>query len=94
MKNENISLTGELAKEIQKLKQCKIDLSDEDAPEIVNWEKSVVGKYYRPVKKQITIRIDAEVLDWFKHTAEKYQPLINQACREYMEHHSKLRKNK
>lgn len=75
-------------REIRSLKGRKIDISDEDAPEIKNWRKSVVGKFYRPIKKQITIRIDSDVLDWFKHATAKYQTLINLACREYMVHHN------
>lgn len=77
-------------KEIKALKNRKIDLSDEDAPEIKNWEEAVIGKFYRPVKKQITVRIDADVLEWFRHATKKYQTLINLACREFMMHHKKL----
>ncbi len=78
-----------MKKEIKALKSRKINLTDEDAPEITAWEKGVVGKFYRPVKKQITIRIDADVLEWFKHSTKRYQTLINMACREYMLHHVK-----
>lgn len=77
-----------MMKEIKSLKNREVDISDEDAPEIKNWRKSVVGKFYRPIKKQITIRIDSDVLDWFKHATTKYQTLINLACREYMAHHN------
>lgn len=79
-------------KELKALKQRKIDLSDEDTPEITSWKNSVVGEFYRPVKKQITIRIDADVLEWFRHTTKKYQTLINSACREYMIYHEKPHK--
>jgi len=75
--------------ELNALKNRKIDLSDEDTPEITSWEHSVIGKFYRPVKKQITIRIDVDVLEWFRHVTSKYQTLINAACREYMLHHAK-----
>ncbi|MHB1947171.1 MAG: BrnA antitoxin family protein [Gammaproteobacteria bacterium] len=85
-------LTEKMMKELKALQQRKVDLSDEDAPEIVNWENSEVGKFYRPLKKQITIRIDADVLEWFKHATNKYQTLINLACREYMMCHTKLRR--
>lgn len=81
-----------MMKELKSLKNRKIDLSDKDAPEITNWEGTVIGKFYRPVKKQITVRIDADVLEWFRHAAEKYQTLINEACREYMVHHQKPHK--
>lgn len=90
MKQSDIFLTDKLRKELEALKQREIDLTDDDAPEILIWEKAVHGKFYRPLKKQITIRIDADILEWFKHVATKYQPLINQACREYMRHHKNL----
>jgi len=89
MNPADITLTEEMAKEIKALKTRKINLSDKDAPEITAWDKTVAGKFYRPVKKQITIRIDADVLDWFRHESIKYQTLINLACREYMLHHGK-----
>lgn len=81
-----------MMKELKALKKRKIDLSDEEAPEITAWDKAVVGKFYRPVKKQITVRIDADVLEWFRHATKKYQTLINLACREYMMTHDKPRK--
>ena len=93
MKQSTITLTAKMQKDIEALKKRKIDVSDEESPEITSWEKSVRGKFYRPIKKQITIRMDADVLDWFKHTTEKYQTLINQACREYIAHHDKSHKS-
>jgi len=41
--------------------------------------------YFRPKKKQISIRIDADVLAWFQAQPGKYQQLINKACRQFME---------
>jgi hypothetical protein len=35
-------------KELKTLKHRKVDLSDEDAPEITAWEKAVIGKFSRP----------------------------------------------
>ena len=57
-------------------------------------ENSVRGKFYRPRKQQVTIRIDMPVLEWFKQNAKQYQTLINMACIEYMERHRKLNKPK
>lgn len=81
-------------KELEALKDRKVDLTDPDSPEITKWEKAIIGKFYRPIKKQITIRIDADVLDWFKHTENRYQTLINRACREYMIHHRNRKPHK
>ena len=93
VKNGDITLTKKIAAEINKLKSREINLSDKEAPEITNWSDTHVGKFYRPIKTQITIRIDADVLDWFKHATKKYQPLVNLACREYMTKHSGKKKS-
>lgn len=87
-------LKEQMLKEIKTLKHRKINLTDKNAPEISNFDNAMVGKFYRPIKKQITVRIDLDVLEWFKHATKKYQTLINTACREYMIHHSKQKKAK
>jgi uncharacterized protein (DUF4415 family) len=88
VKQNDIMLTGKAIKELKALKHRKENLFDEDSQEITNWKNAVVGKFYRPVKKQITLRLDADVLEWFRHAAKKYQTLINLACREYMTAHA------
>jgi uncharacterized protein (DUF4415 family) len=48
----------------------------------------VRGKFYRPVKKQVTLRLDADVLDWFKAQqggARGYQTAINAALRKVVD---------
>jgi uncharacterized protein (DUF4415 family) len=40
--------------------------------------------YYKPRKRQISIRVDEDVLAWFKNQPGKYQQLINQVCRAHM----------
>ena len=90
MRNGVITLTDKMKAELHALKQRSVDLSDPDAPEITHWKGAIRGKFYRPVKKQITIRIDADVLDWFKHQPDKYQTLINKVCRGYMKRHLKV----
>ena len=45
---------------------------------------SIEDEFYRPKKKQISIRMDADLLAWFQAQPEKYQKLINKACRVYM----------
>jgi uncharacterized protein (DUF4415 family) len=58
-----------------------------DIPEVRDWSNAERGRFYRPVKKQVTLRIDADVLEWFKSHGNKYQTRINAALREYVEHH-------
>lgn len=87
MRNGDIMLTDKLKKELQALKKRPVNLSDKNAAEIEDWSNAEVGKFYRPIKKQITLRLDADMLEWFKHQPGKYQSLINKACREYMLQH-------
>ena len=63
----------------------RIDTSD--APEQRNWSAARRGVFYRPVKKQLTLRLDADVIEWFKIQARGergYQTSINNALREYV----------
>ena len=61
-----------------------------EMPEIRDWSGARRGALYRPVKQQITLRIDADVIEWFKaqtRSGEGYQTNINRALREYVEQH-------
>ena len=66
-----------------------IDLSD--APEITPemFAKAVVRRGLKPPtsKQQITIRLDEDVLRWFRAQGEGYQTRINSLLRAYMEAH-------
>lgn len=66
-----------------------IDLTDPDSPDLSDKPGWVRGKFYRPRKAPISIRIDVDVLEWFKKREVHYQTLMNQALRGYMESHSK-----
>ncbi len=48
------------------------------------WAGASVGRYYRPLKTQISLRIDNEVLDWLKSKGEGHLTRINQILRERM----------
>jgi uncharacterized protein (DUF4415 family) len=41
-------------------------------------------QYFRPIKKPITLRIDADVLAWFQKKGRGYQTRINEALRKVM----------
>jgi uncharacterized protein (DUF4415 family) len=43
----------------------------------------------RPAKKSLTLRMDADVLDWFREQGKGYQTRINAILRTYMKAHSK-----
>jgi uncharacterized protein (DUF4415 family) len=64
------------------MKDDDIDFSD--MPEVTNFSGWERGKFYRPVKDQVTLRLDRDVLNWFKVNHEKYQTAINEALREHL----------
>ena len=48
-----------------------------------------VLEFYRPIKKPVTLRLDADVLAWFKKDGRRYQTRINTALRKVMEREMK-----
>ncbi len=73
-------------KSLEALPDSAIDTSD--TPEVLDWSGAKRGLFYRPVKQQLTLRLDADVVAWFKnHTTahEGYQTRINRALREYVQ---------
>jgi uncharacterized protein (DUF4415 family) len=49
------------------------------------WEGAKIGKFYRPLKTQISFRIDNDVLEWLKSKGEGHLTRINEILRERME---------
>ena len=72
---------------VDAMKDENIDLSD--APEITPemFAKAVVRRGLKPVpgKAQLTLRVDSDVLAWFKAQGRGYQTRINELLRAYME---------
>ena len=42
------------------------------------------AELYRPIKKPVTLRLDADVLAWFRKSGPGYQTRINRALRKVM----------
>jgi uncharacterized protein (DUF4415 family) len=88
-------LTAKEKAEIKALKDRADDEIDHsDIPELTDkfWRNAVRNPYYRPVKQQLTLRLDADVVAWFRARAKEgrgYQTSINRALREYVERHAK-----
>ncbi len=61
-----------------------IDFSDLPASSARDWQGAVRGKFYRPVKRQLTVRIDADVLEWLKSQGGAYQTRLNEILRTAM----------
>ena len=85
----------ETSRELTKRQKAEIEalaaLPDEridtsDIPEILDWSGARRGALYRPVKQQITLRLDADVVAWFKANApggRGYQTEINRVLRKH-----------
>ena len=80
-------LSAEKRNELRKLAakpDREIDLSD--IPEIREIPPdAVIGRFYRPRKTTVTIRLDVDVLAWLKATGEGYQTRINSHLRRLMQ---------
>ncbi|MGE0282992.1 MAG: BrnA antitoxin family protein [Rhizobiaceae bacterium] len=83
-------LTDEQRAELDALKarpDSEIDFSDIPPLTEKFWRNAKRNPYFRPVKQQLTLRLDADLIAWFKHNAEGkrgYQSRINRALREYV----------
>lgn len=73
------------------MNQSEDDINTEDQPEVTDWSQAVRGKFYRPIKQQVTLRLDADLLDWFKSKGSRYQTRINAALRQFIEEHPEQR---
>jgi uncharacterized protein (DUF4415 family) len=60
---------------------------DPDAPVLPPevWQNAAIGKYYRPMKTPVSLRIDNDVLAWLKSKGEGHISRINGILRERME---------
>lgn len=77
---------AELAK-LAQLPDSKVDFSD--APERTHSAKVLAGKFYRPVKQHISLRVDADVLAWLRGRGARYQTYINEVLRREMQTRSR-----
>jgi len=63
----------------------QIDYSDAPGLPDAVWMKAAAELPH--TKQQITLRIDTEVLEFFRHTGKRYQSRINAVLRSYVEAH-------
>ena len=64
-----------------------IDTSDISELSAETWATAEIGRFYRPKKEAVTIRLDADILEYFRRSAEGgrgYQTAINAALRSHM----------
>ena len=74
----------------------RIDYSDIPATSAVFWEKAVRPGLYRPRKRQLSIRVDADVVEWLKSQGQGYHTRLNTILRGAMlddlKHHAPTRR--
>jgi uncharacterized protein (DUF4415 family) len=65
---------------------------DYEMREEYNFSRGVRGRFYQPKKRATTIRLDDDLILFFKKKASEqkigYQTLVNAALREYVHHHA------
>ena len=90
-KDNSETLTPQQKAELDGLASLPDDqIKTGDIPEQRDWSGARRGALYRPVKQQITLRLDADLIEWFRRhpeAGEGYQTSINRALREYVAQH-------
>jgi uncharacterized protein (DUF4415 family) len=69
---------------LAQLPDSEIDTSEMPEWTEEQWKTAVRGGFYRPVKQQVTARLDADVLAWLKSQGKGYQSRINAILRREM----------
>ena len=64
--------------------ESAIDFSDLPATSSKDWQDAERGRFYRPIKQQLTVRVDADVLAWLKSQGGGYQSRLNDILRTAM----------
>jgi uncharacterized protein (DUF4415 family) len=71
-------LSKEQKRDIARLAAMKdADIDFSDIPLKLDWSNAEVGKFYRPPKKVVTMRLDSDVLEWLKGYGKGYQTRVN-----------------
>ena len=81
------ALTGKQKRELQslaKMPEREIDTSDIPPLPPDAWKNAVRGRFYRPVKQAVSLRLDTDVIAWLKKDGQGYQTRANQMLRDRM----------
>ena len=82
-----MTISPKRLKELENIPESAIDTSDIPELDASFW---ATAKLVQPMTKQaISLRVDSDVLDWFKNQGKGYQSLMNAVLRSYVEHHAK-----
>ena len=81
------SLTARQKRELAAIAALADDQIDtSDIPELppAAWKNAVRGRFYRPIKQSVSLRLDADVVAWLKKPGKGYQTRANHILRERM----------
>lgn len=82
-----MTISPERLQEINDIPDELIDTSDIPELDDTFWEKA---KLVKPItKKAVSIRVDSDIIDWFKSQGKGYQSLMNSVLRSYVNHQIK-----
>ena len=62
----------------------EIDFSDIPPLGASFWKNAIRNPFYKPVKQQVTVRLDSDVVGWLRNKGKGYQTRMNQLLREAM----------
>jgi len=62
----------------------EIDISDIPELPLSAWKHAVRGRFYRPIKQAVSMRLDADVIAWLKKPGKGYQTRANSILRQRM----------
>jgi len=71
-------------KALAALTDGQIDTTDIPPASKAFWRNAVRNPFYRPVKQQLTVRVDADVLAWLRSEGRGYQTKLNAILRQAM----------
>jgi len=87
LKRPGQALTAKQKKELKALAATPDDEIDtSDIPELPPgaWKDAVRGRFYRPIKQAVSMRLDADVIAWLKKQGKGYQTRANSILRQRM----------
>jgi uncharacterized protein (DUF4415 family) len=93
--NSRVTAAGKRRLEqLAQLPERNIDTSD--IPELTGkfWQNAIRNPFYRPIKQQLTLRLDADVIAWLRRQGKGYQTRVNALLRDAMLRAVAARKNK
>jgi uncharacterized protein (DUF4415 family) len=83
----NSHLTPGGKRRLEKLsRRSDEEIDTSDIPELTEkfWQNAVRNPFYRPVKQQLTLRLDADIIAWLRRQGRGYQTRANALLRDAM----------